>query len=1039
MANQRESARANWGTAQKIRTDMMEKLQGLTKERGTVNYTTRFEEAEQNMAQFRLACMTVIFHDFEYAATKKVEHSLWTCHTFLNGEYRKALGRLNTPSQVVQRRKLDKLYRGFLKTSEQFYFVYIQQLYNRFSIPELRQIACKSNKPQLVELETENASPPAPLRTLILKSCHMTLVRLGDLVRYRCQLSDKFSKATFETASDYYSLANSLDPEDGSAHHQLAVLHKIPGQHFDIVYHFHRAIAVSRPHELALQNLEREFKSPENSYQARKGPAKDQSQAMVSWFVQLHAFYYHGKNFSRQDELEKEVLHRLEIAFKSENSDNTLLLKMILVNMAAYDISTQKVNSSWTMEGSQSCQFLLRFNIRTMLILSRLLDRTLCDNTPATTSGGKAIDGESCISFPPSLIKLLPLFRLYIAWSYVSRSDLVQYQEYLEPYVKDLYRLLADILTSLNKYIDMTMDTVSSKYLLPEDNEAQGIRPLNDRILPLFLCVEEQQRFSPPKSVKIRKPQQNVFGRQFKQETEAVWRIRDIVCCGVFLAGSVKFPVALTTQTQQGRDTETWIFVDGTTAASNEATLSCLLNKLNFGDTKSGIESTVERVRKPQPSNSKNGPMATPGNAPQASVPSTDNMPNKGKGKSSTRPSTNYLDSDLSEDSEMINMVNKLLDPVDHVRSHSSQAQGDSSYGMHSSTANEIFGNLESSPMQPSPVSKAIPNLPWDYFYKPTPHLSSNQEQNQLISNGHDVPRSASGRFNRVTSSPYLDDLSASYQQLPTSLSPRPNTGYMRDSPILTTSSPGLYQKDYSNDSLEDSRSAVLDSLRSALLAQHGLSSDSSSNVNPLNRASPVPTWGQENGTSERLFAPPRAFVQSQEQERRHISSYRERSVSHLTNAMALQNPLGPPGRGKPEPKQATLTNDPDHSPTTMKSAYHEADNQYLRGQGSSHNTFSSWSHQPFNTTGSSPIFSNPSSLIVGTPGVAPANSVACNGHYYNATTPFGRSGDGVNNRTDPTHFRNQMKTTVGTSEFPYDQQILQAAMMGNNHKPRPK
>ncbi|KAK5629568.1 hypothetical protein RRF57_005283 [Xylaria bambusicola] len=1036
MANQREIARASWGrrNAQKIRTDMMGRMQGLTKERGTSNYTTRFEEAEQNMAEFRLACMTVIFRDFEYAVTKKVEHSLWTCHTFLNGEYRKALGRLNTPSQVVQRRKLDRLYRGFLKTSEQFYFVYIQQLYNRFSIPELRQIACKSNKPQLVELETENASPPAPLRTLILKSCHMTLVRLGDLVRYRCQLSDKFSKATFDTASDYYSLANSLDPEDGSAHHQLAVLHKIPGQHFDIVYHFHRAIAVSRPHELALQNLEREFKSPESSYQGRKGPAKDQSQAMVSWFVQLHAFYFHGKHFSRQDELEKEVLHRLEIAFKSGDSDNTLLLKMILVNMAAYDISTQKVNSSWTIEGSQSCQFLLRFNIRMMLIVSRVLDRTLCDSTPATTSGGKANDGESCLSFSPSLLKLLPLFRLYIAWSYVSRADLVQYQEYLQPYLKDLYRLLADILTTLNKYIDMAMDTVSSKYLLPEDSEAQGLRPLNDRILPLFLRVEEQQRFGPPKRVKIRKPQQNVFGRQFKQETEAVWRIRDIICCGVFLAGSVKFPIALTTQTQQGRDTETWIFVDGTTVASNEATLSRLLNKLNFGDIKSGMETTETTTIE-----NKNSPIASPGIAPQASVPPADNMPNKGKGKSLTGPSTNYLDSDLSEDSEMINMVNKLLDPVDPVRSHLSQAQADSSYGMHSSTANEIFGNLDTSPIQPSPVSKAIPNLPWDYFYKPTPHLSSNQEQNQLIPNGHNVPRSASGRFNRVTSSPYLDDLSASYQQLPTSLSPRPNTGYMRESPILTTSSPGLYRKEYGNDSLEDSRNAVLDSLRSALLAQHGLSSDSSSSVNPLNRASPAPAWGQENGTNEHLLAQPGAFVQSQEQRRNHTSSYRERSVNYQTSAMALQNPLGPPGQGKPDPKQATSFNDPNHFPTTVKAAYHEADDQHIWGQGSSHNTFSSWSHQPLTTTSSSPIFSHPSRLIVGTPGVVPANSVACNGHYYNATTPFGRSGDSVNNRADPTHFRNQLKATVGTSELPYDQHILQATMMDNNRKPRPK
>lgn len=52
MANQREIARANWGNAQKIRSDILGKLSGLTKERGTANYTTRFEEAEKTMAEY---------------------------------------------------------------------------------------------------------------------------------------------------------------------------------------------------------------------------------------------------------------------------------------------------------------------------------------------------------------------------------------------------------------------------------------------------------------------------------------------------------------------------------------------------------------------------------------------------------------------------------------------------------------------------------------------------------------------------------------------------------------------------------------------------------------------------------------------------------------------------------------------------------------------------------------------------------------------------------------------------------------------------
>ncbi|KAI1131489.1 hypothetical protein F5Y10DRAFT_59059 [Nemania abortiva] len=1046
MASQRNIARAMWGDAQEIRSDIPTKLSNPSKERGTVNYTTRFEEAEQTMAEFRLACMKVIFQDFEYAVEKKVENFLWQSHIFLNSEYRKALGRLNAPSQVVQRRKLDKLYRGFLKTSEQFYTVYVQKLAHRFSIPELEQLAHKAEA-QPTEQPAENVA--SALRALVLKSCHMTLVHLGDLARYRCQLTDKFSRTAFAAAVDYYGLAHVLDPDDGSAHHQLGVLHQTGSQHFDIVYHFHRAIAVSKPHGLALQNLKQEFKNPENSSQARKGSSKDQSQAMVTWFVRLHAFFFHGKHFSQQSELEEEVLHRFDLALKNDDPDNTLLLKMILINMAAYDISTEKVKSSWTMEGSQSCQFLLRFNIRMMLGLLRALDRALGEeNATTVTSDSGSKDGESPITFAPSLLKLLPLFRFYLAWSYVTRADLMSYQDYLEPHIKDLYRLLADVLTFLNAYIDPTIDTVSSKYLLSEDTEAQGLRPLGDRRLPLFLYIEEQKGSTPPKRVKTRKPQQCVFGGRFKQETELVWRIRDIICCGVFLAGSAKFPIALKTRTSQGRHIETWTYVDGaaTPSSSNEATLTRLLNKLNFGDIKSGPENiTKQETNQPPTESSMNGSIPTPENGPKPSASQPDKPSNKGKGKGkgkakyTDKPSTNYQDSDLCEDSEMIKMVNKLLDPLDEddVRPQSSLAQTEPSYGMHSSTANEIFGNIETSPVQPSPVSKAIPNLPWDYFYKPTPHRSNSQEQNQLGSNGQNVPRSATGQLNGFPPSSYLDDLGAPYHQAyPDSLSPRPNTGYPQNSPIPAASSPRLPRMDHGLDTLEDSRSAVLDSLRSALLAQHGLPRDSISPANNLqDRTNMSPVWGQQNGMTERPF--PQKSGHS-------TNNYLGVSANRQAAVTNLQNPLGPPGQGRPELGQAALTTSAGRFLTTATPTDNnfEAQHPWAQGSSSYRQQHSPWQYEPPAAASSSVPFSHPSSLITGTPGAVsavPANSVACNGHYYNATTPFGRMGDGVNNRADPTHFRNQLKAAIGTSELPYDQHILQAAMMDNNHKPRPK
>ncbi|KAI1812034.1 hypothetical protein GGS20DRAFT_587886 [Poronia punctata] len=1042
MASPRDIAKQNWEQAQKIRSSILTSLSALKKERGPIQYTTHFQAAEETIAEFRLACLQVIINDFEYAVGKKVEHSLWQCHTFLNGEYRRALGRLNTQSQVVQRRKLDKLYRTFLKISEKFYVVYIQQLHQRFSIPELQQLA-RGTETQ--DKKAQNVVP-APLRTLALKSCQTTLVHLGDLARYQCQASDKVAKPIFDRAISYYDLANTLDPEDGSAHHQLAILHQVVDQHFDIVYHFHRAISVPTPHQLALQNLKQEFKHPEGPPQSKKGPARDRFEAMVTWFVRLHAFYFHGKQFSAQSELEDEVLHRVELALKSDGTD-TLLLKMILINMAAYDIASEKVKTSWTMEGSQSCQFLLRFNVRIMLTLLRVLQHTLRDEQatpPAPATGASPDNGESPVCFGPGLLKLLPFCRLYVAWTYTARADLVQYQEYLEPHIQEIYGLLADVLTSLNLFVDPTMRTTSSKYLLPEDVEAQGLRPLIDKRLPLFLQVEEQQTSGQPKRVKTRKPQKSVSGRNFKPETEAVWRIRDIICCGAFLAGSAKFPLILSVRKHEGREVEAWQSADAPAALGSpaEVILSRLLRKLGFGElkkeepTKEPDQVVVqEEPRVPSAEDTSKGHTPVSEDTGRVSATHSNRHSNSGSAKANyhDQPSTAYRDSDPSENTDMIDMVNKLLDPLEEERPGSSHVHNDSSYGMHSATANEIFGGLEAGPAQPSPVSKTIPNLPWDYFYKPAPHRSNSHEQSQMgsdTSNGLNVPRSA------AASSPYLGNLSATFDRnLPHGLSPRLNAGRMRDSPTPNPPSPAISRKQYGTDTLEGSRNAVLDSLTSALLAQHGLSRNSvSPNSSNLHRTNVSQIWPEQSAAPEPLGPHPAAPTLSAGSRRDVASNYYDRLANYQARTAASSR--SPPGLGVGGAHVGL-----GHVAQTPAPA-HYASNAWGSGPASVYPYHRGSPWQDSTAIPSSMPFSHPSSLFGGTPGAvsaAPANSVACNGNYYNATTPFSRLGEGVNNREDPTHFRNKLKAVTGTSELSYDQQVLQAAMMDDNYKPRPR
>lgn len=286
--------------------------------------------------------MEVIFYDFGYAHEKDVEGTLWQAHVSFNGEYRQIVGRINSQNQVVLKRKVDKLYRDFLKTSQEFYRGYIQRLSSRFWIPELQQAAHGLNVDPLETPQPENAPPPA-LRTKLIGSCYLTLVRLGDLARYRCQGSDKPPpKASFEIALTYYGLAHMLNPDDGASYHQTAVLYQPSANHFEIVYYFLRSVCVAKPHKLGAGNLERAFKSLDSQPSSRPNPrgsnVREVADPLLTWFLKLHAYYFQGKVFSAKEELENEVLHRLHGYLKADGNEK-LALKMLLINIAACDVA----------------------------------------------------------------------------------------------------------------------------------------------------------------------------------------------------------------------------------------------------------------------------------------------------------------------------------------------------------------------------------------------------------------------------------------------------------------------------------------------------------------------------------------------------------------------------------------------------------------------------------------------------------------------------------------------------------------------------
>ena len=174
----------------------------------------------------------------------------------------------------------------------------------------------------------------------ILLSCHQTLVRLGDLSRWR-ETQSVIKDRNWGPAIGYYSLAGLIYPNSGASHNQLAVIALVDANHLSSTYHLYRALAVEEPHPSAKGNLEIEFRKIEEAWSKGESIGSDQvrnspeaGKALVGWFMRLHARCYKGFDFPEHEELESEVLSQLVVDLKERSFESTLS-KFVLINVAA--------------------------------------------------------------------------------------------------------------------------------------------------------------------------------------------------------------------------------------------------------------------------------------------------------------------------------------------------------------------------------------------------------------------------------------------------------------------------------------------------------------------------------------------------------------------------------------------------------------------------------------------------------------------------------------------------------------------------------
>lgn len=298
----------------------------------------------------------------------------------------------------------------------------------------------------------------------------------------------------------------------------------------------------------------------------------------------------------------------------------------------------------------ESFYFFLRFNVRFLGVLLQTIQPEL-----EVEDNGEDLPGEGGVPRPgraPERItaitrRVLPALRQYSIWL-VSCAPIINasvHKQSIASYIQEVWRMYASVLTKLIRVFPVTELPIVN-YLLEEDETTVGFMPFRDPSLSAECDLYTgQDGLAKPRSTDpgVERNHPNI---------EMKGRIRDILLCVLVMRQKQDLPIDLNTSTLD------FTFTEG----SQQST--------GFGPSDATPTSTspvhVKRtVKAPEP------------------IPDTsqDDM----RAKNAT-PS----DSHQSMDTDMHRMVDSLLEASNEEYPRSNET----SYGMHTETANEIFRSM---------------------------------------------------------------------------------------------------------------------------------------------------------------------------------------------------------------------------------------------------------------------------------------------------------------------------------------------------------
>jgi hypothetical protein len=331
----------------------------------------------------------------------------------------------------------------------------------------------------------------------------------------------------------------------------------------------------------------------------------------------------------------------------------------------------------------QSFYFFLRLNVRMIFVLLQVLLPELDDpitgedlpNSTNEAQPGRARDNITAITR-----RILPALRQYSTWLVSEAHILVaNHPGSTSVYIKELWKMYADVVTGLATFF-AGADLPDLNYLLEEDQTTVGFKPLRDPNLKpeANLYIDEKGL------LKARCIDPGVERSHPNIEMQA--RVRDVLLCGLTLASREDCPLVVESgrvvYVEEGLRHISPVTAHTAQGSASSHTRSSHQNT-NFGTTNFALQQQDDGI---------------------------------------AEGSVTASESQHSMDTDMHRMVDDLLEPS----SGKIVPSNETSYGMHSHTANEVFAPMANSNLQHlrQTTPKMLPSLPplWNSPFTPQPN-----------------------------------------------------------------------------------------------------------------------------------------------------------------------------------------------------------------------------------------------------------------------------------------------------------------------------